>query len=171
MTHEETAGSPRFRQTIDAANAAETKEEKKKIAFDAAKQRFSETAMAFAIPVGGGAFGPIAAAATNVGFGVHGAVNLAGKNGIRKTVNLFKQGDYPAAFTSLAGDALDASMVIPAAKILDNGLTIGRGLLTGKLKFGNSSTLKPQTTRLYRITGTSGDFTPSPDGTSEFTGM
>lgn len=37
--------------------------------------------------------------------------------------------------------------------------------------FKEYGTKYPETTRLYRITGTSGNFTPSPDGTAEFAGQ
>ena len=49
--------------------------------------------------------------------GIHG---LANENGVRKTANLIKSGDYGRAALSGAGDALNAAMVLPGAKFLGN---------------------------------------------------
>ena len=54
--------------------------------------------------------------------GIHG---LANENGVRKTANLIKSGDYGRAALSGAGDALNAAMVLPGAKLLGNAAKYG----------------------------------------------
>ena len=53
-------------------------------------------------------------------FAGQGIYGLANKDGVRKTVNLIKSGDYGRAALSGAGDALNAAMVIPEARVLGN---------------------------------------------------
>lgn len=54
--------------------------------------------------------------------GIHG---LANENGIRKTANLIKSGDYGRAALSGAGDVLNAAMILPGAKLLGNAAKYG----------------------------------------------
>ena len=54
--------------------------------------------------------------------GIHG---LANKDGVRKTVNLIKSGDYGRAALSGAGDALNAAMILPGVKFLGNTAKYG----------------------------------------------
>ena len=53
-------------------------------------------------------------------FAAQGIYGLANKDGVRKTVNLIKSGDYGRAALSGAGDVLNASMILPGAKFLGN---------------------------------------------------
>ena len=56
------------------------------------------------------------------GQGIHG---LANENGVRKTANLIKSGDYGRAALSGAGDILNAAMVLPGAKFLGKAAKYG----------------------------------------------
>ena len=66
--------------------------------------------------------------------GIHG---LANENGVRKTANLIKSGDYGRAALSGAGDALNAAMVLPGAKLLGNAAKF----LGSTAKYGLKSTV------------------------------
>lgn len=54
--------------------------------------------------------------ALNLGFGIQGASNLTGENGINKTLRKFGAGRYLEGAASLSGDILDAAMMAPAIK-------------------------------------------------------
>ena len=67
-----------------------------------------------------GAYGYGASLGARGLFAAQGIHGLANENGVRKTVNLIKRGDYGRAALSGAGDALNATMVIPEARFLGN---------------------------------------------------
>ena len=56
------------------------------------------------------------------GQGIYGRAN---KDGVRKTANLIKSGNYGRAALSGAGDALNAAMVLPSVKLLGNAAKYG----------------------------------------------
>ena len=56
------------------------------------------------------------------GQGIYGLVN---KNGVRKTANLIKSGNYGRAALSGVGDALNAAIILPGAKFLGNAAKYG----------------------------------------------
>lgn len=107
-------------------------------------------------------------------FGVIGAQNFVSDNGVKKTVNLFRNGDYGRGTVSLLGDALDLTMVGNGLKTvlptIQNNIrqatNVGRFLLdknsrqavTGRLQnaaneyFANTRTQNvPGTTRVQAI--------------------
>ena len=67
-----------------------------------------------------GAYGYGASLGARGLFAGQGIYGLANKNGVRKTANLIKSGDYGRAALSGAGDVLNASMILPGAKFLGN---------------------------------------------------
>lgn len=67
-----------------------------------------------------GAYGYGASLGARGLFAGQGIYGLANKDGVRKTVNLIKSGDYGRAALSGAGDVLNAAMVIPEARFLGN---------------------------------------------------
>ena len=67
-----------------------------------------------------GAYGYGASLVARGLFAGQGIYGLADENGVRKTVNLIKSGDYGRAALSGAGDVLNASMILPGAKFLGN---------------------------------------------------
>ena len=67
-----------------------------------------------------GAYGYGASLGARGLFAGQGIYGLANENGVRKTANLIKNGDYGKAALSGAGDALNAAMVIPGARFLGN---------------------------------------------------
>ena len=67
-----------------------------------------------------GAYGYGASLGARGLFAGQGIYGLANENGVRKTVNLIKSGDYGRAALSGAGDVLNASMILPGAKFLGN---------------------------------------------------
>ena len=67
-----------------------------------------------------GAYGYGASLVARGLFAGQGIYGLANENGVRKTVNLIKSGDYGRAALSGAGDVLNASMILPGAKFLGN---------------------------------------------------
>lgn len=67
-----------------------------------------------------GAYGYGASLGARGLFAAQGIHGLANENGVRKTANLIKSGDYGRAALSGAGDALNAAMVLPGAKLLGN---------------------------------------------------
>ena len=72
-----------------------------------------------------GAYGYGASLGARGLFAAQGIHGLANENGIRKTANLIKSGDYGRAALSGAGDALNAAMVLPGAKLLGNAAKYG----------------------------------------------
>ena len=67
-----------------------------------------------------GAYGYGASLGARGLFAGQGIYGLANENGVRKTANLIKSGNYGRAALSGAGDALNAAMVIPEARFLGN---------------------------------------------------
>lgn len=67
-----------------------------------------------------GAYGYGASLGARGLFTAQGIYGLANENGVRKTVNLIKSGDYGKAALSGAGDALNAAMILPGANFLGN---------------------------------------------------
>ena len=65
-----------------------------------------------------GAYGYGASLGARGLFAAQGIHGLANENGVRKTANLIKSGDYGKAALSGAGDVLNAAMVLPGAKFL-----------------------------------------------------
>lgn len=67
-----------------------------------------------------GAYGYGASLGARGLFAGQGIYGLANENGVRKTANLIKSGDYGRAALSGAGDVLNAAMILPGAKFLGN---------------------------------------------------
>jgi hypothetical protein len=74
---------------------------------------------------------PEIAGATNLLMGYEGFKNLASDDGVKKTYNLFKNGDYLNGLKSAGGDAFNLALTLPATKF---GTT---NLLNGLRSFGN----------------------------------
>ena len=72
-----------------------------------------------------GAYGYGASLGARGLFAGQGIYGLANKNGVRKTANLIKSGDYGKAALSGAGDALNAAMILPDAKFLGSAAKYG----------------------------------------------
>ena len=72
-----------------------------------------------------GAYGYGASLGARGLFAGQGIYGLANKDGIRKTVNLIKSGNYGRATLSGIGDALNAAMVLPGAKFLGSTAKYG----------------------------------------------
>lgn len=72
-----------------------------------------------------GAYGYGASLGARGLFAGQGIYGLANENGVRKTANLIKSGDYGRAALSGAGDALNAAMILPGAKLLGNAAKYG----------------------------------------------
>lgn len=105
---------------------------------NAAKQLAGTTATGLGtvalLGLSGGAAGPVVADIVNTGFGAHGIYNALSGNGIQKTVRLANQGDTWGAVKSGAGDLLDLSMGLHAAKLWGN---LGKSILAGQ-SLGNA---------------------------------
>ena len=65
-----------------------------------------------------GAYGYGASLGARGLFAGQGIYGLANENGVRKTANLIKSGDYGKAALSGAENALNAAMILPGAKFL-----------------------------------------------------
>ena len=61
--------------------------------------------------ISGGALGIIPAIAVNTGFAIPAARRFISDNGVKKTINLTKEGKYPEAILSGMGDILDLSLI------------------------------------------------------------
>ena len=72
-----------------------------------------------------GAYGYGASLGARGLFAGQGIYGLANKDGVRKTANLIKSGDYGRAALSGAGDALNAAIILPGAKFLGNTAKYG----------------------------------------------
>ena len=72
-----------------------------------------------------GAYGYGASLGARGLFAAQGIHGLANKDGVRKTVNLIKSGNYGRATLSGVGDALNAAMVLPVAKFLGSAAKYG----------------------------------------------
>ena len=84
-----------------------------------------------------GAYGYGASLGARGLFAGQGIYGLANKDGVRKTANLIKSGDYGRAALSGAGDALNAAMVLPGAKLLGSAAKF----LGSTAKYGLKSTI------------------------------
>ena len=81
-----------------------------------------------------GAYGYGASLGARELFAGQGIYGLANKDGVRKTVNLIKSGNYGRAALSGAGDALNATMVFPGAKFLGSAAKYGlKSTVTGDI--------------------------------------
>ena len=93
-------------------------------------KRFTKGALSIlALPFLGaastGAYGYGASLGARGLFAGQGIYGLANKNGVRKTANLIKSGNYGRAALSGVGDALNAAMILPGAKFLGNAAKYG----------------------------------------------
>ena len=81
-----------------------------------------------------GAYGYGASLSARGLFAGQGIYGLTNKDGIRKTVNLIKSGNYGRAALSGAGDALNATMIFPGAKFLGSAAKYGlKSTVTGDI--------------------------------------
>ena len=81
-----------------------------------------------------GAYGYGASLGARGLFAGQGIYGLTNKDGIRKTVNLIKSGNYGRAALSGAGDALNATMIFPGAKFLGSAAKYGlKSTVTGDI--------------------------------------
>ena len=96
-----------------------------------------------------GAYGYGASLGARGLFTAQGTHGLANKDGIRKTVNLIKSGNYGRATLSGIGDTLNAAMVLPGAKFLGStakyGLksTVTRDMLGRNIRNAALATSEP----------------------------
>lgn len=72
-----------------------------------------------------GAYGYGASLGARGLFAGQGIYGLANENGVRKTANLIKSGNYGRAALSGAGDVLNAAMILPGAKFLGSAAKYG----------------------------------------------
>lgn len=72
-----------------------------------------------------GAYGYGASLGARGLFAGQGIYGLANKDGVRKTVNLIKSGNYGRAALSGAGDVLNAAMILPGANFLGSAAKYG----------------------------------------------
>lgn len=84
-----------------------------------------------------GAYGYGASLGARGLFAAQGIHGLANENGVKKTANLVKSGNYGRAALSGAGDALNAAMILPGAKLLGNAAKF----LGSTAKYGLKSTV------------------------------
>ena len=89
------------------------------------KGALSILALPFLGAASAGAYGYGASLGTRGLFAGQGIYGLANKNGVRKTANLIKSGNYGKAALSGIGDALNAAMILPSAKFLGNAAKYG----------------------------------------------
>ena len=93
-------------------------------------KQFTKGALSIlALPVLGtasaGAYGYGASLGARGLFAGQGIYGLANENGVRKTANLIKSGNYGKAVLSGIGDALNAAIILPGAKFLGNTAKYG----------------------------------------------
>lgn len=69
----------------------------RKGAVEVAKNALMADGLSLGMVAGAGAYGYFPALAAKLGFGAQGAYNLVSKDGVRKTINLAKDGNYKAA--------------------------------------------------------------------------
>lgn len=84
------------------------------------KSALSVLSLPYLSAAAAGAYGYVASLGARGLFAGQGIYGLANENGVRKTANLIKSGDYGRAALSGAGDVLNAAMVLPGAKFLGN---------------------------------------------------
>ena len=96
-----------------------------------------------------GAYGYGASLGARGLFAGQGIYGLTNKDGVRKTVNLIKSGNYGRAALSGAGDALNATIILPGAKFLGStakyGLkpTVARDILGQNVRNAALATSEP----------------------------
>ena len=89
------------------------------------KGALSILALPFLGAASAGAYGYGASLGARGLFTGQGIYGLANKNGVRKTANLIKSGNYGRAALSGVGDALNAAIILPGAKFLGNAAKYG----------------------------------------------
>ena len=89
------------------------------------KGALSILALPFLGATSAGAYGYGASLGARGLFAGQGIYGLANKNGVRKTANLIKSGNYGRAALSGVGDALNAAIILPGAKFLGNAAKYG----------------------------------------------
>ena len=89
------------------------------------KGALSILALPFLGAASAGAYGYGASLGARGLFAGQGIYGLANKNGVRKTANLIKSGNYGKAALSGIGDALNAVMILPGTKFLGNAAKYG----------------------------------------------
>ena len=89
------------------------------------KGALSILALPFLGAASAGAYGYGASLGARGLFAGQGIYGLANKNGVRKTANLIKSGNYGRAALSGVGDALNAAIILPGAKFLGNAAKYG----------------------------------------------
>ena len=89
------------------------------------KGALSILSLPFLSAASAGAYGYGASLGAKGLFAGQGIYGLANKNGVRKTANLIKSGNYGRAALSGVGDALNAAMILPGAKFLGNAAKYG----------------------------------------------
>lgn len=96
-----------------------------------------------------GAYGYGASLGARGLFAGQGIYGLANKDGVRKTANLIKSGDYGRAALSGAGDALNAAMILPGAKFLGNAAKYGLKSTVAGDMLGQNVRYIPQSGKLF----------------------
>lgn len=89
------------------------------------KGALSILALPFLGAASAGAYGYGASLGARGLFAGQGIYGLANKNGVKKTANLIKSGNYGRAALSGVGDALNTAMILPGAKFLGNAAKYG----------------------------------------------
>ena len=89
------------------------------------KGALSILALPFLGAASAGAYGYGASLGARGLFAGQGIYGLANENGVRKTANLIKSGNYGRAALSGVGDALNAAIILPGAKFLGNAAKYG----------------------------------------------
>ena len=89
------------------------------------KGALSILALPFLGAASAGAYGYGASLGARGLFAGQGIYGLANKNGVRKTANLIKSGNYGRAALSGVGDALNAAIILPGTKFLGNAAKYG----------------------------------------------
>ena len=89
------------------------------------KGALSILALPFLGAASAGAYGYGASLGARGLFAGQGIYGLANENGVRKTANLIKSGNYGRAALSGVGDALNAAIILPGTKFLGNAAKYG----------------------------------------------
>ena len=96
-----------------------------------------------------GAYGYGASLGARGLFAAQGIHGLANENGVKKTANLIKSGNYGRAALSGAGDALNAAMILPGAKLLGNAAKYGLKSTVAGDMLGQNVRYVPQSGKLF----------------------
>ena len=98
------------------------------------KGALSILALPFLGAASAGTYGYSASLGARELFAGQGIYGLANENGVRKTANLIKSGNYRRAALSGVGDALNAAIILPSAKFLGNAAKYGlKSTVTGDI--------------------------------------